>query len=130
MTEMREWWANVYAHENGVAYPGTPARRDADVKCAPASTAAFRTRAMPASTSASSPRALRSGMRARRTGGRGKPAQKSAAGSCATVRISPNGLPHDRRPVAAEVVERLIAKGRLVPREASGQGFELAEDAR
>ena len=23
MTEMREWWANVYAHENGVAYPGT-----------------------------------------------------------------------------------------------------------
>jgi len=34
------------------------------------------------------------------------------------------------RPIAAEVVERLIAKGRLVPREASGQGFELAEDAR
>lgn len=30
-------------------------------------------------------------------------------------------------PIPREVCERLIEKGRLVPREASGQGWELAE---
>lgn len=33
-------------------------------------------------------------------------------------------------PIPREVCERLIEKGRLMPREASGQGWELAEEWR
>lgn len=31
-------------------------------------------------------------------------------------------------PISRDACERLIEKGRLVPREASGQGWELAEE--